>query len=124
MKIPGWDHPSLRMVGYLHLPGMFQSSRRYKLFSRKVSSAYLDLSANVIEIIQTRNTKQNPCDENTSQYDQQQIQGIFDRFGCRPYYFNQGHFQAMKNCEKVDQLMDMEKLLSIKGDVPNQQKYR
>ena len=102
---------------------MFQSSKRYQIFQRKVSSADLILTPNSIEIIRTRNTKQNLCDENASKYDQQQIQGIFDKFGCIPYYFDQGNFQAMKNCEQVDQLMEMEKPLGIKGDVPNKQRY-
>ena len=124
MKIPAWYKKSLIMIGYLHLPGMFQSARRYQLFSKRLSSAVLKIPPSLIEIIRNRNTKQNPCDENTSEYDYHQIQGIFDRFGCRPYYFNQGHFEGMKNCEQVAQLVDMEKLLSIKVDVPNQHKYR
>ena len=124
MKIPAWYKKSLVMIGYLHLPGMFQSSRRYQLFVKRLSSEGLTVTPSSIEIIRKRNTKQNPCDENTSEYDYHQIQGIFDRFGCRPYYFNQGQFQTMKNCESVDQLMEMEKLLRIQRDVPNNQKYR
>ena len=88
VKIPGWYNPSLVIAGYLHLPGMFQSSRRYQLFVKRLSSEGLTVTPSSIEIIRKRNTKQNPCDENTSEYDYHQIQGIFDRFGCIPYYFN------------------------------------
>ena len=124
MKIPAWYKKSLVMAGYLHLPGMFQSSRRYQLFIRRLSRADLTVTPSSIEIILTRNTKQNPCDENTSEYDYHQIQDIFDRFGCRPYYFNHGEFGLMQNCESVDQLFKLESLLSILRDVPNNQKYR
>ena len=103
---------------------MFQSSRRYQLFIRGLANADLKVTPTWIEIIRTRNTKLNPCDENTAEYDQNQLQGIFEMFGCKPYYFNQGEFWPIHNCEEVDQLMEMEKLLNILGDVSNHQKYR
>ena len=73
MKIPGWYIPSLVIAGYLHLPGMFQSSRGYQLFIRSLSSADLKVTPTWIEIVQTRNKKLNPCVENNAEYDQQQL---------------------------------------------------
>ena len=124
MTISELHNTTIPMHCYVHLPGMFQSPKKNKLFEKNVSSGIMEINPELIEIITLRNTKNSPCDENTQKYDEHLIGDIFNAFGCKPYYYNSGSFRDVPICTSNDTLEVMNELLTINQDLPNYERYR
>ena len=123
LEIGSWNKKSVWIASFIHLPGMFRSSRKYKVFQGSLYRGKVDLDVEAVEIIKLRNTMKSPCDENTAEYDDNLVKAMVTDFGCKPHYLNMDNLENVPNCTLSKELADVYNIIGIMKQVPNTWRY-